>query len=772
MKPWYLRAFLWLYAKVFYRIAVVGPERVPVQGGALLVSNHVSFVDMLLILASTGRFVRFLVSQEELWRWWLQPVLRRLKVIALPEERRTAELEAALKQASEAIRSGEVVGIFAEKSISRIGLLLPFGRELERIMSEVEAPIIPVCLDGVWGSIFSYHAGRFFWKLPRRLPYPVSVSFGSPLSSKATAGEVRGAIQTLNTEAWHFRRRTMKPLGRTFVETARHHPLRFAWADGRVAAMNFGSALAKTMFVARRLSSQWRGQKMVGIFLPPSVGGALANFAAFLLGKAPVNLNYTLSAEALGSCARQCDLQTILTSKTFLARAKVTLPCRTLLLEEVVAKPSQAERLMAFLLAWFCPVGWVRRFLAGGGLEESPRASSRSEQPPAEASALSFKPVGELDELATVVFSSGSTGEPKGIMLSHYNLISNIAQMGQTFDFGARDRFLGILPFFHSFGFTATLLAPAVNGLGVVFHANPLEGKVIGELARRYGATYLMATPAFLQIYLRTCEPGDFGSLRVVLAGAEKLPEWLVTAFEEKFGIRPVEGYGCTECSPVVAANTHDYRAAGVRQLGSHRGKIGHPLPGMSVRIIDPETGALLAAGHPGLLVVRGPNVMQGYLNLPAKTAEVLREGWFYTGDIATLDDDGFLQITDRLSRFSKIGGEMVPHIKIEEKLHELAEVNELTFVVTGVPDERKGERLVVLHRLGEEALGRLLQRLPQLNLPNLWVPKPNQFFAVQELPLLASGKLDLRKIREEAQRLSRRQEPAARFNSPTDERG
>jgi acyl-[acyl-carrier-protein]-phospholipid O-acyltransferase/long-chain-fatty-acid--[acyl-carrier-protein] ligase len=311
------------------------------------------------------------------------------------------------------------------------------------------------------------------------------------------------------------------------------------------------------------------------------------------------------------------------------------------------------------------------------------------------------------------------------------------------------------LPFFHSFGFTATLLAPAVYGLGVVFHANPLEGKPIGELVRRYRLTYLMATPAFLQIYLRSCEPGDFGSLRFVLAGAEKLPEWLASAFEEKFGIRPVEGYGCTECAPVVSANTHDYRAAGVRQLGSRRGKIGHPLPGISVRVVEPETRVALGDGEAGLLFIRGPNVMQGYLNHPDKTAEVLREGWYETGDIAALDEDGFLQITDRLSRFSKIGGEMVPHVKIEERLHELARVQELTFAVTAVPDEKKGERLVVLHRLGETELAEVVRRLPQVDLPNLWIPKANQFFAVKDLPLLASGKLDLRKMREQALRLS-----------------
>jgi acyl-[acyl-carrier-protein]-phospholipid O-acyltransferase/long-chain-fatty-acid--[acyl-carrier-protein] ligase len=469
---------------------------------------------------------------------------------------------------------------------------------------------------------------------------------------------------------------------------------------------------------------------MVGILLPPSVAGALVNFAALLMGKVPVNLNYTLSDESLAACARQCHLHTILTAQSFLDRLKVKLPCRALLLEEIAARPRFRERLFALVLAWLAPVGLLEK-------------------------AVGRRQPGSLDDLATVIFSSGSTGEPKGIMLTHYNITSNAEQLGQTFDFGPQDRFLGILPFFHSFGFTGTLITPVVLGVGVVFHPNPLDAKSIGDLIRRYGITHLIATPTFLQIYLRTCEPADFGSLRQILVGAEKLPERLATAFDEKFGIRPVEGYGCTECSPAVAVNTRDFRAAGVRQRGSRRGSIGRPLPGVSVRILVPETLAPSPLGQPGLLLVRGPNVMRGYLGQPDKTGEVLRDGWYVTGDIATLDEDGFLQITDRLSRFSKLGGEMVPHVKVEEKLHELAGVQEITFAVTGVADEKKGERLVVLHTLDETALPEFMKRLPELDLPNLWIPKTNQFFAVHELPHLGSGKLDLRKIRDLATQLS-----------------
>ena len=301
--------------------------------------------------------------------------------------------------------------------------------------------------------------------------------------------------------------------------------------------------------------------------------------------------------------------------------------------------------------------------------------------------------------------SSGSTGEPKGVMLSHYNIGSNIEQLEQIFGLNAGTALWECCRSSIRSASRARFGCPAVLGVRVVYHPNPLDAKAIGPLVHQHALTFLLATPTFLQLYMRGCSAEEFGSLRVVATAAEKLPERLATAFEEQFGVRPLEGYGCTECAPAVTVNTHDFRSAGFRQVGAKRGKIGHPLPGMSVRIVDPETSAPMPMGQAGLLLVRGPNVMQGYLGRPDKTAEVLRDGWYVTGDIAAIDEDGFLQITDRLSRFSKIGGEMVPHIKIEEKLHELAGATEQTFVVAGVPDEKKGERLVVLHKLAAGAV-------------------------------------------------------------------
>jgi acyl-[acyl-carrier-protein]-phospholipid O-acyltransferase/long-chain-fatty-acid--[acyl-carrier-protein] ligase len=292
----------------------------------------------------------------------------------------------------------------------------------------------------------------------------------------------------------------------------------------------------------------------------------------------------------------------------------------------------------------------------------------------------------------------------------------------------------------------------------VVFHPNPLDARTVGSLVRENAVTILLATPTFLQLYMRGVPSADFGSLQLVVVGAEKLSERLDDAFEQQFGIRPLEGYGTTECAPAVSVNIMDFRAAGFHQIGGKRGKIGRVLPGMTARLADPDepwSGKTVAAGEPGMLLVRGPNVMRGYLDMPEKTAAVLHDGWYCTGDVATIDEDGFLQITGRLSRFSKMGGEMVPHLKLEEKLQELAGAAETTFVVTSVPDEKKGERLIVLHKLAEDKLVAVLESFSASDLPNLWKPKADAFFRVEQFPMLGTGKLDLRGLKELAATLA-----------------
>jgi acyl-[acyl-carrier-protein]-phospholipid O-acyltransferase/long-chain-fatty-acid--[acyl-carrier-protein] ligase len=414
----------------------------------------------------------------------------------------------------------------------------------------------------------------------------------------------------------------------------------------------------------------------------------------------------------------------VVTSKVFLEKVKLELPeaVEPIWIEEVRDGIATRDRALALALAWLAPARLLERACGAG------------------------RPT-TVDDTAAVIFSSGSTGEPKGVVLSHFNIDSNVVAIAQVFRARPDDRLVDVLPLFHSFGYLVLWLA-LDRGIALICHANPLEAAAIGELVQRYKATILLATPTFLQLYLRRCTPAQFGSLRLVIAGAEKLNEPMAQAFEDAFGIRPLEGYGMTECSPVVAVSTLDYRAPGFFQPGSRRGFVGQPLPGVSVRIVDPEGGGPLGPRTPGMVLVKGPNVMQGYLGRDDLTAAVLRDGWYVTGDIGLVDEDGFLKITGRLSRFSKIGGEMVPHERVEEALQQALGTDDRAFAVTAVGDERKGEQLAVLHTLGEDRASGALEKLATFGLPNLFIPRRDHFIKVDALPTLGTGKLDLRAVR------------------------
>ncbi|MEC8905993.1 MAG: acyl-[ACP]--phospholipid O-acyltransferase [Verrucomicrobiota bacterium] len=718
------RFALWALTNTLYRVRVLGRNNLPERGGALLVSNHISLADALFVIASTGRRIRFLMHRDQFNKWWIKPIAKMLRVIPIASDFGPKELLKSLKKASDCLKGGELVCIFAEGQISRIGgQTLAFQKGMELIMRKQDAPIIPVHLDNVWGSIFSFHEKKVYWKVPRQIPYPVTVSYGKSMPTNSSHTEVRREVVALGADAWAQRKGRISTIGRAFVRTARRARTRMAFADSTGKKLSYMRALAAVIVLIKRLRKDWDGQQKVGILIPPSVGGALTNLAGILMGKTVVNLNYTLSEEGIRSCVQQCDIKCVISSEKVIRKLKLDPGVPMLALEDIAKDPSFMEKMSAAFLAYLCPRGILLKKLSRGN-------------PPS------------LDDIATIIFSSGSTGEPKGAMLSHYNIVSNMMQLNQAYDFKRDDRFLGVLPFFHSLGFTATLIGPAVIGVGAAYHPLPTDTRSIGKLIPHYKLTLLLATPTFLQLYLRGIKPEQMQSINLVVVGAEKLPERLAVAFEEKFSLQPLEAYGCTECSPGVAVNTPSLITDDLSQTGNRPGTIGRALPGMSIKIVDPETEEPCGFNEPGLMWVRGPNIMQGYLGKESLTAEVLVDGWYNTGDIASVDEEGFITITDRLSRFSKIGGEMVPHIKIEELLHNIAELTEQTFAVTGLPDEKKGERLVVLHTLEQENLKEITDQFATADIPNLWKPKTDQFFRVDELPYLGSGKLDLKAIK------------------------
>ncbi|MGC4005847.1 MAG: AMP-binding protein [Pirellulales bacterium] len=355
-----------------------------------------------------------------------------------------------------------------------------------------------------------------------------------------------------------------------------------------------------------------------------------------------------------------------------------------------------------------------------------------------------------------MIFTSGSTGDPKGVVLSHDNVRANIASIEEAVRLTADDVLVGALPFFHSYGYTATMWTALALDVAGVYHFSPLDAQQIGKLCEKYGVTVLMSTPTFLRNYLRKCTPEQFKKLDVVFGSAEKLPKDLCDAFEEKFGHRPLEAYGATEMSPLISVNVPPSRTPQRDDSAAREGTVGRPIPGVTAKVVDPETGKDLPAGEPGMLWVNGKNVMRGYLNEPEMTAKVVRDGWYVTGDIAFLHPDGFIQITGRQSRFSKIGGEMVPHLKIEEHLLQALKAgeDELPLVVTAVPDEKKGERIVVLHRPLAKSIDELRKALSNDGLPNIWIPSNDSFKEVEKIPVLGTGKLDLKGVKDLAKEL------------------
>jgi acyl-[acyl-carrier-protein]-phospholipid O-acyltransferase/long-chain-fatty-acid--[acyl-carrier-protein] ligase len=362
------------------------------------------------------------------------------------------------------------------------------------------------------------------------------------------------------------------------------------------------------------------------------------------------------------------------------------------------------------------------------------------------------------DDLATVIFSSGSTGNPKGVMLSHYNVISNTEAMAQVFRVDHRGRVIGVLPFFHSFGFTVTLWFPLLAGCGVAYHPNPLDAAAVGTLITKYRGTFFLSTPTFCGSYIRKCAKAEFASLRYVLVGAEPLRQSLAIAFEQKFGVELLEGYGCTEMAPAIAVNTPSFAKGKEVQLGKRPGTVGLPLPGVTVRVVDPDTLLPRRTNMEGLLLAKGPNQMLGYLGQPEQSAAVIRNGWHITGDMGSLDEQGFVRITGRISRFSKIGGEMVPHLIVEEAVYSF--IGEHACAVTGVPDEHRGERLVVFYTCADLNPREIWQRLCETDLPRLWVPKREDIHFMDSLPTLGTGKLDLRELANRASALRRTSVP------------
>ncbi|MDR0336468.1 MAG: AMP-binding protein [Planctomycetaceae bacterium] len=525
------------------------------------------------------------------------------------------------------------------------------------------------------------------------------------------------------------------------------------FADSTGMEMTGGRVLL-TALVFRRLFHRNLGanEKNVGLLMPTSVYGVLANLGLALDRRTSVNLNYTFGLDTINYCIRHADIKHVITSRRVLDRfPDLKLDAELIVMEDVGKTVTWIDKLTSFIDAYFTPISFFERVL---GLHcVSP------------------------DDILTIIYTSGSTGTPKGAMITHRGIAENVWGFFRHLDLKPTDVILGSLPLFHAYGYTTTFWLPSMSTVKGIYHFNPLEYKKVGEMARRYGCSAFPTTPTFLRGYIKRCPKEDFETVNTVICGAEKLPEDLVDAWAAKFGCRPAEGYGTTELSPVVSVNVPEGRRSDYRDW-FREGTIGKPLINLQARTVDVETGKPIPDGVPGMLQIKGPSVMAGYYKDEEKTEKVLKDGWYTTGDIASIDEAGFIRITGRLSRISKVGGEMVPHILLEEEIEKILssaatksvatktdsaseteiENNEIRLAVSAIPDERKGERLIVLYRDISVTPEEICKQLQKAGLPNLWIPSPHDFFSVESIPLLGTGKLDLCAVKELAEMATKKE--------------
>lgn len=727
--------FLFLF-HALYRVRINGLENIPKEGGAILVFNHSSWLDGAIILTLIPRRLRpiawagnFVMLPLRWWAYFCGVIL----VSGGPHS-----IRRSLEEARDTLRAGGMIGIFPEGGISRSGQIRTFRPGVIKIREGTDVPVIPCFIDETWGSIFSYSGGRAFWKWPRLRRQPISLHIGEPLPEPKSAFEIRQAVMELSVRAVNQRSGRFQPLAKNAIRQCKRRRFKEKIGDLLSGSVSGGNLLTRALVLRRLLRKHVLSadEQTVGILIPPTTGSVIVNAGLALDRRAVVNLNYTLSEDLINHCIRDAGIRHVLTSEKVMEKFGFKLDANTFMLEELKDKVGFWDKAVAAFQAYLVP-GFILNWMLG----------LNHVQP---------------DEPMTIVYTSGSTGVPKGVVLTQRNIQSNVDAIDRCAAFRREDCMVGILPFFHSFGYTATLWGVLATRIRGAYHVSPLESRQVGKLVERFRCTILVATPTFLRSYTRRCTPEQFKSLDTVVAGAERLPPEVTDQFEQKFGVRPVEGYGTTELSPIVSLNIPQSRDFDTFQIDCKEGTVGRPIPNEAAQIRDLDTHEVLGPDQSGMLWIAGPNVMKGYLNLPEKTAEVLVDGWYQTGDVALIDNDGFIKITGRISRFSKIGGEMVPHVKIEEVLSRLVDAtpdddsdnDEPVIAVTAVPDPKKGERLVVLYTRINKSVPELIQGLKDAGLPNIFIPTEDSFRQVDHLPLLGSGKLDLKAVRQLAEKL------------------
>lgn len=711
---------------MLYRVRTSGLENLPKTGGVLLITNHITYVDVVVLQLVCPRPIRFLghkgLRRNPFFNWCFDVS----GSIPISAEQPREGMRAAVR----ALKEGELVCICPEGHISRTGQLMEIKKGFEVIARQAGVPVLAASIDGLWGSIFSFAGNKYLWKSPRLKPTDVFIAFGQPVPAETvSAAWARLELYDLSERAFSERPVLKRHVGRESVRMLTKHPWRAFIVDRTQERreLNCGQLYAAAAVLSRRIRATVP-ERRVGIVLPPGAGAFLANLGVVCAGKIPVNLNFTAGRAALEASMKIAGVVTVISADAL--RAKVPnfpWPERTVDLKAEMAAAGGKRAMLPWLAAgWLLPNQWC------AGLLGLPQTGDREE--------------------AGLLFTSGSSGEPKGVALTHRNILANCAQISSLSILPESAVLLGCLPVFHSFGFTATLWYPMLRGCRIVTVPSPLDTRKIIDAIRDEQVTVMLGAPTFVRPMLKKADPGELKSLELVVTGAEKLPDDLYRSFLETFHIEILQGYGLTETSPASNINQPHppvVLSTNEPQIGKRTGTVGRMLPGMTARIVDPDTGRELPLTETGLILFRGANVFEGYLDDPAKTRAAFRNGWFVTGDLGRFDEEGFLSIEGRLSRFSKIGGEMVPHGTVEQKILEVfgwEQLENLVVFVTGVPDPTKGEALVLL-TTQDITVEALRSRLAEAGVPNLWIPRIIR--KVETIPMLGTGKTDLKRCRE-----------------------
>ncbi len=706
-----------------YRVITQGLNHIPSQGAVLMLGNHISWLDWAMVQIASSRPIHFVMSKQYYERWYLSWLLDLLGVIPIADK----ISRGALETVNQHLKEGHVVCLFPEGSISKNGQLGEFKRGFCHCINDVDGIIAPFYLHGLWGSHFSRASNHLkSLKRPNGLRRTIIVAFGKPLNMNTTASAVKNAVRDLSIDTWQHYVDTLPSLAKAWVRRAKQQGNANCLTDIQTnVTISRRKALTISLLFARRLSKQ-KGEQYVGLLLPTSSTALLLNMATFISGKTVINLNFTASIDSLRSVVKRSDIKTIYTARQFiqkLAKKGIVLDdlfiCATpIYLEDIKDSITLYERCLCLFASCCLPTKLLL--------------------------SLFDKPA--CDVPAIIVFSSGSEGEPKGIMLSQQNIMANIKQVSHVLDIRSNDIIVASLPVFHSFGMTITGLLPLIEGIPTICHPDPTDVLTIAKGINRYRATIFCGTSTLLRLFNKNghIQPSMLASLRITISGAEKLNSEVRDSFSAKFNKIIYEGYGVTETSPATNVNMPDYPLSGnVMQIGNKQGTVGLPLPGTNVRIINHDTMAELATGEDGLILIGGPQVMQGYLKDPAKTAEAIvnidGRRWYKTGDKGYLDEDGFLVIVDRYSRFAKTGGEMVSLGAVEAAISLVLPEN-VEILATTLPCAKKGEKIVLLYA-GDITENLLEHCIRKTTITKLMTPA--LLIAVDYIPKLGSGKND-----------------------------